>query len=225
MKKMLICLLVFILVNGIAVADTFVSVEVENDSLTAENVKDFSVAFFAEKFGIEKDGFENANWDITYGHSSVDASTEAYWSVSVSSIAHHERIHYLKLSGSGDVIYWEAHGPGYEQIHPELLDSAVVTAPLDSDIQKDEVIQLVTEQMISLGYCDSVEGQQLTTEAYFVYDDHFNSGKIPVWLVKIECHNGNLWKAAITHNGVILSLTEYDCDYTSYTTPWGRLLD
>lgn len=215
----LMSLMIFIVLGGAAVADTFVTINSESSMLTEDGVRKLATTFFAEKCGIDEDRFENANWEIAYGHSSVDASTEAYWSVSVRSIVQHERIHYMKITEAGEILYWEAHGPGYEQENPGFLDSAMIIEPLDSDIQQTEVIQLVTENMISLGYCDPVEGKQLITEAYFVYDDHFNGGKIPVWLVKIERADGDLWKAAITHNGVILSLTEYNRDYKSYTTP------
>ena len=219
MKKVLMIMMVFILLGGVAVADTFVPVKSENSLLTEEDIRKLAVDFFAEKCGIDEDRFENAKWEIAYGHSSIEDSSAAYWSVSVRSILQHERIHYMRITGAGEILYWEAHGPGYEQENPELLGSAQIIEPLDSDIQQTEVIQLVTEKMVSMGYCNSVEGQQLIIEAYFVYDDHFNGGSIPVWLVKIERTTGELWKAAITHNGVILALTEYHRDYELYTTP------
>lgn len=219
MKKMFIQLMVLILICSIAAADDFVTIKPGDGTLTEDEVKKFASAFFSKKCGIDEERFDNANWEIAFGHSSLESPAEAYWSISVRSIKQHERIHYMELTEQGEILYWEAHGPGYVQENPGLLDNAVIVEPLESDIQQREVIQLVTEQMVSLGYSGPAESQQLIVEAYFVYDDHFNAGKIPVWLVKIELANGDLWKAAITHNGVILSLTEYNRDYVSYTTP------
>jgi hypothetical protein len=136
------------------------------------------------------------------------------------SIRGHSGAHGLELTGPGEMIKWSAHIGEYDKANPGLLDYATPVAPLPTDVQKDAVIALVREEMAKLGH----QGD-LTITATFAYDQFFNVGFIPVWLVQIDGAADGSWKAVVTHKGEMLSMVPYEQVFRENRTPnedfWG----
>ena len=226
MKKLMCFVLMMLALTGAAHADGWVEVKPGKDDLTRKEAKAFAAAFFAEKCGVEKKVFERAEWSIRYGHSTVETAEAAHWVISLedSSDKQHCRYHTVRLTGPGEMIEWYAHGMGYDQADPGLLDYAKPVTPLSTDVQEEAVIALVREEMKKLGHRG-----ELTFTATFAYDEHFNGGDIPVWLVQIDGASDGSWKAAVTHKGEVLSLVPYAQVFLESQTPgeefWGATFE
>ena len=122
----------------------------------------------------------------------------------------------LYLSQNGDLVYWQAHGAHYEAGESEdiMLCGTEVT-PLPSDIQESAVIEKMKDGMAT-EY--GLAPEKFSYQAKFLFEKHFNSGEIPVWIV-YACSNGAVaWKAAYGYDGSCMSLTPAQQDYTSYFT-------
>lgn len=215
MKKLLCTILAAGLLTAHALADDYVNVEPGKNDLTQAQAKDFAVAFFAEKCGVEESVLREAQWTIQFGHSTLETAEDAVWSIYTRSIEGHPGVHHMNLTGPGEVIEWEAHGPTYDKPNPGLLDYATPVTPLPADAQAEAVIALVRAEMVKQGFTADASG--LTITPVFAYDAHFNSGDIPVWLVQID-GLGNGWKAAVTHKGELLSLVTAGQAFQVYTT-------
>lgn len=218
MKKLLCLMLMLVGLTGMAHADGWVEVKPGKDDLTKAQVKEFVVKFFAEKCGVEESVLRKAEWTIQYGHSTVLTAEDAHWVVDTNKIKGHSGLHYIYLTGPGELIKWGAHNVGeYDKAYPELLDYAAPVDPLPTDVQADAVIALTREEMVKQGFVK--DASALTITPTFAYDEHFNSGDIPVWLVLIEDGQGSRWKAAVSHKGDMLSLVPYEQVFRENRTP------
>ena len=219
MKRLLCFVLMLAALSAHAFADGWVEVKPGKDDLTKAQVKEFVVKFFAEKCGVEESVLRKAEWTIQYGHSTVLTAEDAHWVVDTYKIKGHSDLHYIYLTGPGELIKWGAHNVGeYDKAYPDLLDYATPVAPLPTDVQEDTVIALVREEMEKLRFVK--DASALTITPTFAYDEHFNiSGDIPVWLVLIEDEQGSRWKAAVSHKGDMLSLVPYEQVFRENRTP------
>lgn len=218
MKKWLCLVLALAALFAIAFADGWVEVKPGKGDLTREQVKAFAVEFFAEKCGVEESVLRKAEWTIQYGHSTVETAADAHWVVDTYKIKGHPDLHYIYLTGPGEMIVWGAHNGEYDKAYPDLLDYAAPVTPLPTDVQADAVISLTREEMVKQGF--AADASALTVTPTFVYDEHFNTGgDIPVWLVLIEDSQGSRWKAAVSHKGDMLSLVPYEQVFREYRTP------
>lgn len=217
LKKILCMLLTLAALSAHAFADGYVNVKPGKNDLTKAQVKAFVVAFFAEKCGVEESVLRKADWSIKFGHSTVETAEDAVWSVYTRSIKGHSGVHAMELTGPGEIINWSADSPDYDKAYPDLLDYATPVEPLPTDVQADAVIALVREEMVQQGFV--ADASALTITPTFAYDEHFNSGDIPVWLVLIEDGQGGQWKAAVSHKGDLLSLVPYEQVLREYRTP------
>jgi len=219
MKKLLCLMLMLVGLTGMAHADGWVEVKPGKDDLTKAQVKEFVVKFFAEKCGVEESVLRKAEWTIQYGHSTVLTAEDAHWVVDTNKIKGHSGLHYIYLTGPGELIKWGAHNVGeYNKAYPELLDYAAPVDPLPTDVQADAVIALTREEMVKQGFVK--DASALTITPTFAYDEHFNiGGDIPVWLVLIEDGQGSRWKAAVSHKGDMLSLVPYEQVFRENRTP------
>lgn len=217
-KKMLCMALALTMLAAHAFADGYVNVKPGKNDLTQAQVKEYVVAFFAEKCGVEESVLHKADWLIQYGHSTVETAEDAVWTVYTRDIKGHPDVHAMTLTGPGEIIKWEAHGPSYDKPYPDLLDYATPVTPLSTDVQADTVIALVREEMVRQGF--AADASALTVTPTFAYDEHFNTGgDIPVWLVLIEDRQDGRWKAAVSHKGDMLSLVPYAQVFREYRTP------
>lgn len=218
MKKLLCLMLMLVGLTSMAHADGWVEVKPGKDDLTKAQVKEFVVKFFAEKCGVEESVLRKAEWTIQYGHSTVLTAEDAHWVVDTNKIKGHSGLHYIYLTGPGELIKWGAHNVGeYDKAYPELLDYAAPVDPLPTDVQADAVIALTREEVVKQGFVK--DASALTITPTFAYDEHFNSGDIPVWLVLIEDGQGSRWKAAVSHKGDMLSLVPYEQVFRENRTP------
>jgi hypothetical protein len=224
MKRLLCLILAMATLSVHAHADGWVEVKPGKGDLTKAQVKEFAVAFFAEKCGVEESVLRKAEWTIQYGHSTMLTAEDAHWVVDTYKIKGHSDLHYIYLTGPGELIKWGAHIGEYDKAYPDLLDYATPVTPLSTDVQEDTVIDLVWEEMEKLGHMG-----ELTVAATFAYDEHFNSGHIPVWLVQIDGAADGSWKAAVTHKGELLSLVPYEQVFLENQTPgedfWGATFE
>lgn len=219
MKRLLCFVLMLAVFSAHAFADGWVEVKPGKDDLTKAQVKEFVVKFFAEKCGVEESVLRKAEWTIQYGHSTVLTAEDAHWVVDTYKIKGHSDLHYIYLTGPGELIKWGAHNVGeYDKAYPDLLDYATPVTPLPTDVQEDTVIAFVREEMEKLRFVK--DASALTVTPTFAYDEHFNiSGDIPVWLVLIEDEQGSRWKAAVSHKGDMLSLVPYEQVFRENRTP------
>lgn len=219
MKKLLCTILAAMFLTASALADGWVEVKPGKGDLTKAQVKEFVVKFFAEKCGVEESVLRKAEWTIQYGHSTVLTAEDAHWVVDTRRIKGHSDLHYIYLTGPGEMIKWGAHNVGeYDKAYPELLDYAAPVDPLPTDVQADAVIALVREEMVQQGFVKDASALAVTPT--FAYDEHFNiGGDIPVWLVLIEDGQGGRWKAAVSHKGDMLSLVPYEQVFRENMTP------
>lgn len=220
MKKLICLMLMLMTLACSAHADGWVEVKPGEGDLTKAQVQEYAVKFFAEKCGVEESVLREADWTIQYGHSTVETAENAYWSVFVRRIKGHSGAHGMELTGPGEMIKWSGHIGEYDKADPGLLDYATPVTPLPTDVQEDAVIALVREEMVKLGHTG-----ELTITPTFAYEEHFNIGSIPVWLVLIEDGQGSQWKAAVSHKGDMLSLVPYEQEFRENRTPnedfWG----
>jgi len=77
MKKLLCMFLAAGLLTAHALADDYVNVEPGENDLTKAQVKEFVVAFFAEKCGVEESVLREAQWTIQFGHSTLETAEDA----------------------------------------------------------------------------------------------------------------------------------------------------
>lgn len=218
MKKLLCLMLMLVGLTSMAHADGWVEVKPGKDDLTKAQVKEFVVEFFAEKCGVEESVLRKAEWTIQYGHSTVLTAEDAHWVVDTNKIKGHSGLHYIYLTGPGELIKWGAHIGEFDKADPGLLDYATPVDPLPTDVQEDAVITLVREEMVKLSFVK--DASILTITPTFAYDEHFNiGGDIPVWLVLIEDGQGGQWKAAVSHKGDMLSLVPYEQVFRENRTP------
>lgn len=219
MKRLLCAVLAaFLTLPCMAYADGWVEVKPGKGDLTKAQVKEFAVKFFAEKCGLEESVLRKADWTIQYGHSTVLTAEDVHWVVDTHNIKGHSDLHYIYLTGPGEMIKWGAHIGEYTTAYPELLDYATPVDPLPTDVQADAVIALVQEEMTKQGFVKDASGLAITPT--FAYDEHFNiGGDIPVWLVLIEDGRGGRWKAAVSHKGDMLSLVPYEQVFRENRTP------
>ena len=220
MKKLLCAVLaVMLLLTCMAHADGWVEIKPGKGDLTKAQVKEFVVQFFAEKCGVEESVLRKAEWTIQYGHSTLLTAEDAQWVVDTYKIKGHSGLHYIYLTGPGEVIKWGAHNVGeYDKAYPDLLDYATPVDPLPTDVQADAVIALTREEMVQQGFVK--DASALTITPTFAYDEHFNTGgTIPVWLVLIEDGQGGRWKAAVSYKGDMLSLVPYEQAFLENRTP------
>ena len=214
MKK-LICLMLMLMTLACAAhADGWVEVKPGEGDLTQAQVKEYAVKFFAEKCGVEEAVLREADWTIQYGHSTVETAEDAYWSVYVRRINGCSGAHGMELTGPGEMIRWSGHIGEYDKADPGLLDYATPVTPLPTDVQEEAVIALIREEMAQIGH-----NGELTITATFAYDEHFNAGVIPVWLVQIDGAADGSWKAAVSHKGDMLSLVAYAQEFRENMTP------
>ena len=221
MKRIFAMLMLLTLFLPAALADGWVDVTPGENDLTEAEVKAFAIAFFAEKCGVAESALREAEWSIQYGHSTVETAEDARWSVFVRRIKGCSGgAHGMELTGPGEVIRWSGHIGEYDKAWPDLLDYATPVTPLASDASAEAVVALVREEMAKLGHTG-----ELTITPTFAYDEHFNSGYIPVWLVQIDGAEDGPWKAAVTHKGELLSLVPYAQEFLENRTPgedfWG----
>ena len=221
MKKLLCLALMMTALTLCAFADGWVEVAPGEGDLTKEQVKDFAVAFFAEKCGVKESVLRKMEWSIQYGHSTVETAEDAKWSIYVRRIKGCSGgAHGMELTGPGEVIRWSGHIGEYDKAYPELLDYATPVTPMPTDASAEAVTALVREEMAKLGHTG-----ELTITPTFAYDEHFNIGYIPVWLVQIDGAEDGPWKAAVTHKGELLSLVPYAREFMENMAPgegfWG----
>lgn len=223
MKKLFCLILALATLSSQAFADGYVNVKPGKNDLTKAQVKELAVAFFAEKCGVKEAVLRKADWLIQYGHSTVEKPEDAIWTVYTKAIKGHSGVHAMELTGPGGLIKWSAHNGEYDKAYPELLDYARPVMPLATDVQADEVIALVREEMVKQGFVKDASALMITPT--FVYDEHFNIGFIPVWLVRIDSKTDGSWKAAVSHKGDMLSLVPYEQVFRENQTPgeefWG----
>lgn len=227
MKKLLCLILALTALSSHAFADGYVNVKPGKGDLTKAQVKEFAVAFFAEKCGVEESVLRKADWLIQFGHSTVEKSEDAIWTVYTKNIKGHSGVHAMELTGPGELIKWSGHIGEYEKADPGLLDYATPVTPLPTDVQEDTVIALVREEMVKQGFVK--DASALTITPTFAYDEHFNIGFIPVWLVQIDGAADGSWKAAVSHKGDMLSLVPYEQEFRENRTPgedfWGTTFE
>ena len=232
MKKTLVLLMTILLLclTAGAVADNEVELKPGPDDLTIEEVHARAAAFFSVKCGISFDILQKAPMDIRLlQHQSLRNVNGKYiyvadeapmWQVWVSSfLGHHGEYtssHVMRFSRTGELLYWEAHGDGYEAGESEdiMLCGTEVT-PLPSDIQESAVIEKMKDGMAT-EY--GLAPEKFSYQAKFLFEKHFNSGEIPVWIVYAYSNGAAAWKAAYGYDGSCMSLTPAQQDYTSYNT-------
>ena len=236
MKKTLVLLMTILLLclTAGAVADNVADNEVElkpgPDDLTIEEVHARAAAFFSVKCGIPFETLQIAQMNIRLlqhqslrninGKNVYVADEAAKWQVHVKTFpgynGQHRGFHLLYLSRNGDLMYWQAHGAHYEAGESEdiMLCGTEVT-PLPSDIQESAVIEKMKEEM-EKEY--GLAPEKFSYQAKFLFEKHFNSGEIPVWIVYAYSNGAVAWKAAYGYDGSCMSLTPAQQDYTSYNT-------
>ena len=87
--------------------------------------------------------------------------------------------------------------------------------PLPSDIQESAVIEKMKDGMAT---AYGLAPEKFGYQAKFLFEKHFNSGEIPVWIVYAYSNGAVAWKAAYGYDGSCMSLTPAQQDYTSYFT-------
>ena len=232
MKKTLVLLMTILLLclTAGAVADNEVELKPGPDDLTIEEVHARAAAFFSVKCGIPFETLQIAQMNIRLlqhqslrninGKNVYVADEAAKWQVHVKTFpgynGQHRGFHLLYLSRNGDLVYWQAHGAHYEAGESEdiMLCGTEVT-PLPSDIQESAVIEKMKEEM-EKEY--GLAPEKFSYQAKFLFEKHFNSGEIPVWIVYAYSNGAAAWKAAYGYDGSCMSLTPAQQDYTSYFT-------
>ena len=225
-KRMLCFIVIGLLLIGAVLADEEIEVIPTAEDFTCEEILDLAASFFAEKCGFDKEALKKEEVYISFRqvqerHFEVDGTMTWHWSEprwviqfkSFPGDAQHDGAHYLTLYRNGDLLSWSAHGAEFEELSPNIMATAIEAQPLTTDKQKDEIIDQMSRLLALKG------SDKYTYQAFFIYSQYFNSGKIPVWLTFAYDDNNVLcWKGAYAYNGRYMSLTPPEQDFESYHT-------
>lgn len=234
MKRLLFycALLLLVLAIPCVQADTERIITPAQSDLKEQQLRETAAEFFSVKCGIPKENLLKAHMEIqlkqsgywkknSAGKSQWHGTEEPKWTIHVQSFpgenGQHQGMHLLYLDRSGAIIAWQAHGAEHTELNPDFLRSGSPASPLPTDAKADEIIEAAQQELRKNHGVQSAES--LIYKTAFVYEEHFNWGKIPVWLVYIYKDEALTYKAVYSYDGRMMSLVPAQQDYTCYVTP------
>lgn len=203
-----------------ALADQPIIMEPSVNDLSAQQAYDSAIHFFMRKCGISESSLRAGKWTSEFGYifSGVPGTEHPHWVLSVREIENHtNKYHVIVLGAQGELLYWEAHSSGYTTTDPEIFDYATIIEPSDHDAGYSEVEHQVKQTLIDMEIQIPDEINNVMLDCRFAYDEHFNLGYTPVWLVNITTSDNERWKAVLDYHGNVMSLVPYYQDFTCYT--------
>ncbi len=214
MRKLTALLLMLSLFLPTARADDVLLVEPGPQDVRRTDAKSMAIDFFAGKCDLPPVILDSGSWSLSFGYFD-GADAPPVWVISAHGIPKHPGDHVLRLSRDGQVLRWMAHGALYTDENPALLDGAVAAEPLPTDATAEDACRLILAEL-SARELDAPD--EATLHPHFVLSTHFDGGSIPLWLAEFEV-DGEMWKAAVSYNGQLLSMVKQEQDFTCYTTP------
>ena len=125
--------------------------------------------------------------------------------------------HELNLTRSGELISWAAHGAEFYEYDPDILHAGTKATPLPTDATEEKILQTIQTDLKSV--YGVINTHDFTYEVEFIYEEHFNLARIPVWMVYVYQDNQLLWKGVYGYNGCYMSLVPAKQDFYCYNTP------
>ena len=235
MKKFWIWLGVFLFImNGYAFADRDVELIPGPSDFTVSEIKEIAATFFSRKCGISQETLMLAGMEIhllqnEFMYKTDNGSlewkpvSEARWVVHIESFPYpynrgsHPGYHELQLTRDGDLICWSAHGMEYYEEAPDIVAMGNIVTPLEIAAQEEDIICAAKQDLVTLYNVEDVDEYEF--RASFLYEEHFNNGSIPVWIVYVCQHDTLVWKGAYGYNSCLMCLVPAEQDYSIYTTP------
>lgn len=233
MKKIIsYAFVLLLLIMPRAKADVDRIITLAESDLQAQQLREIAAEFFSVKCGLSKENLLKADMEMqltqkgywkknSVGHTEWYGTEEPRWTIHVKSFpgvqTPHEGMHLLYLNRGGSIIAWKAHGAEHSAINPDLMNSASAAVPLPTDAQENQIIDK-TQNELKKKY-GVHQADAFIFKTAFVYEEHFNWGKIPVWLVNIYDGEALAYKAVYAYDGRIMSLVPSQQDYTCYITP------
>lgn len=229
-KVILVALL--LLLHGSALADRDIQIKPNASDLQVNELREIAVAFFSKKCGINKELLHNANIEICLmqneslhttenGNNEWVAAGNPQWFIHISSFpgtdGEHEGYHLLRLTREGKLISWQAHGAEYTDEEPDIIKMGDRAIPMEADAQEAEIIANVKRDLSEFYNVDDVD--TYLYQAVFLYEEHFNNGNSPVWIIYVYRNDALVWKGAYGYNGCRMSLVLAEQDYQVYNTP------
>ena len=225
MKRRIITILLGFCFIGIAArADQDVIIQPEKNDLKESYLHEMAAQFFSEKCGIDMALMKNAHMLIRLWQpdriSKDEKENWPQWQIIVQTFPgqnqQHEGGHVMNLTRNGELISWSAHGEEYYEKNPDIVQMGSLAEPLKTDASADDIISHAKEDLIELYHKNPSE---YSFNAFFLYEDHFNWGKIPVWVVYVYEDNELRWKGVYSYNGSYMDLVPANQDFYCYQTP------
>ena len=230
MMKKLFCIAVLLAVLcSAALADRDIPVAPTADDLQEAELREIAADFFCEKCGLDKEALLTAKMEFSLQRNELSESrtgtnSTPYWVIHIASYPalraqgiSHPGWHELRLTRDGALISWSAHGMEYTEKYPDIVRMGTQAAPLPTDAQEAEIIAQAKSDLQAK--CGVEAPDAYHYQAAFLYEEHFNDGRIPVWIVYADQDGELVWKGAYSYNGSFMSLVPAAQDYDCYTTP------
>ena len=235
MKRIVSLVLGFmLLLSTSALADREVIISPSLSDFSINDLREYAVSFFSTKCGLDIDFVRNAKIEISLiqneslhvkenGSKEWGPAGDPYWRILITSfprenavLSPHNGYHSLYLTRDGLLISWSAHGSDFYEDDPDIIMMGSKAIPLEMDAQESDIIQQVQNDLIQIYKIENSD--TFTYKASFLYEEHFNNGSIPVWVVYVYQNNRIMWKGVYSYNGAYMSLVPAKQDFTCYTT-------
>ena len=217
-------LILLLWLGGNAQADLDIVISPTENDLNPDDLRAFTIDFFAEKCGIDKEYLETRPVRVELKQNGYLAENtgfcpvgDPYWDIQITTLVHAEYgYHGMQLDREGNLIYWVAHTARYYTTDPDVMAMGTPADPLPTDAKEETVIARCQSDLKAQYGVD--DPTQYAYKAAFLKEEHFDEGRIPVWIVYISDGDGLAWKGAYSYRGDLMSLVPAKQDYLCYRT-------
>ena len=203
--------------------------------LTKKQLKEIAADFFSVKCGIPRKIILKSDFEFDTEDGVHTVIIERF-AKPYEDHCFNTRWHLLYVSGSGEILSWDAHGGNYNEPDPDHWAMGEETQPDPRFAQRDEVLA-----QCRLDFARKY-GKELPEEyslrSKFIFHEAFGrvptgpiggqdqlNTHIPVWLIYICDSQGRLcWKAVYSHLGKLISLVTAEQDFETYEIPGENFL-
>ena len=217
MKRIILATLamLLLLLAGTSFADTLevTYIEPRVGDVPRDEAIGLAKAVLREKFD-DVDGFiKNADIEAVLGYYIYQVNEEPIWRVNFGCS------YRVYLSNDGTLIAYQP--PGSEPYGPDddELTDVTFAEPSQYDISEQEAVEIAKRSIQEIGNFQR-RMDKLTTVAYFVYGERYNSGLEPVWLIFFYQDDVVQQKMLLGFDGSFISTASGEKMFEYTDTPW-----
>lgn len=224
-NRWLVTVFLLFMFTASAIADRDVYLPIPENGQSQENIEKIVINFFAERCNFPLEDVKKAFNErkepecfrfglFGYGYIHEPENTPV-WDVSFQL---HGSDHLVLLNPEGEILFWQSHGTEHYPNEPDILESAIPAIPLETDANEELILADVKENLKAFGNYSEKEIEQFIYQTHFVYEKHFNSGEIPVWLTYVYDGERLLCKQANGYDGSLMCMSAPNADFGEYRT-------